>query len=67
MKSIVGNYIRICNSPLHVLKLMAECPHNVIGVLSLRYADPLKYASRGSTVDAFVCVDISTMHHHTGK
>lgn len=40
---------------------MAECPHD-IGVLRRRYADPLKYASRGSTLsadDEDDCADIS--------
>lgn len=40
---------------------MAECPHDM-GVFKRRYADPLKYASRGSTLSADDdddCVDIS--------
>ena len=48
-------------SPRHVRKLIAECPHD-IGVLRRRYADPLKYASRGSTLSADDdddCADIS--------
>jgi hypothetical protein len=39
------------DSPRQVRKLIAECPHSDIGVLSRRYADPLKYASRGSTLN----------------
>ena len=38
---------------------MAECPHNSMGVLRRRYADPLKYASRGSTLNADDCSDMS--------
>lgn len=60
------------NLPLHVRKLIAECPQSIMGVLSRRYADPLKYASRGSTLNALTvndCVDSSVKiaHKHTAE
>lgn len=60
-------------SPRHVRKLIAECPHKNMGVLRRRYADPLKYASRGSSTfnadDDDDCADISKkiIHKFTAK
>lgn len=54
-------------SPRHVRKLIAECPQRNMGVLRRRYADPLKYASRGSTLNELTLDKLVSVMRRTGK